>query len=294
MHEYPLPIDKMPCDDRSYCTPTLDYSTPAKNEPGKWAIDSDMVMVDLSHPWGNDQPTWPAGAQPYTTPVQYMSKFNRRTQLMYGFPQHVSHALRRPVARLPGEPLQRRSGPREVHRSGGHLGRPLQAHGDHHPRDAGEVQAQAAARRLRHHHHRLAPPLQRLRPLLPLEPRSERGRRRVAGGAGRVRFRHRHPGSRPPLRVLHGRPRPRSAGAPRDRSVREHLLPRAQAPRKTIPSGSRSTRSSSSATSPPGRTSAATSTRCSASAAWSAPSRRAGTWATAPSCGWWPSSTRTS
>ncbi len=90
MHEYPLPLDKMPYDDRTYTTPQLDYSTPPANEPGPWAISSDLVMVDLSHPWGNDQPTWPAGAQPYTTPVQYMSKFNRRTQLMYGFPQHVS------------------------------------------------------------------------------------------------------------------------------------------------------------------------------------------------------------
>ena len=84
MHAYPLPIDKMPYDDRSYSTPELDYSTPEKNEPGPWSISSGMVMVDLSHPWGNDQPTWPAGAQPYTTPVQYMAKFNRRTQLMYG------------------------------------------------------------------------------------------------------------------------------------------------------------------------------------------------------------------
>jgi len=55
-----------------------------------FTITSDMVMVDLSHPWGNNQPTWPAGAQPYTVPVQYMSKYNRLTQLMYGFPQHVS------------------------------------------------------------------------------------------------------------------------------------------------------------------------------------------------------------
>ncbi|MBP2656900.1 MAG: hypothetical protein H6Q73_4469, partial [Firmicutes bacterium] len=90
MHKYPISIEKMPFDVKTYDTPLLDYSTPAKNMPGKWAITSDMVMVDLSHPWGNDQPTWPAGAQPWTTPVQYMAKFNRRTQLLHDFPLHVS------------------------------------------------------------------------------------------------------------------------------------------------------------------------------------------------------------
>lgn len=89
MHRYPTGIE-MPTKNDSFTTPTIDYSTPAKNEPGKWAINSDMEMVDLSHPWGNDQPTWPAGEQPWTTPVQYMSKFNRRTQLMHNFCQHVS------------------------------------------------------------------------------------------------------------------------------------------------------------------------------------------------------------
>ncbi len=47
MHEYPLPLDKMPYDDRTYTTPQLDYSTPPANEPGPWAISSDLVMVDL-------------------------------------------------------------------------------------------------------------------------------------------------------------------------------------------------------------------------------------------------------
>lgn len=90
MFEYSLPIEKMPYDNKTHSTPELDYTTPAKNLPGKWAINSDMVQVDLSHPWGNDQPTWPAGAQPWTTPIQYMSKFNRRTQMMYSFCQHAS------------------------------------------------------------------------------------------------------------------------------------------------------------------------------------------------------------
>jgi len=90
MFEYSLPIEKMPYDNKTHSTPELDYTTPAKNLPGKWAINSDMVQVDLSHSWGNDQPTWPAGAQPWTTPIQYMSKFNRRTQMMYSFCQHAS------------------------------------------------------------------------------------------------------------------------------------------------------------------------------------------------------------
>lgn len=90
MFQYPIPLEKMPYAVDSYETPTLDYSTNPKNEPGEWSINSKMKMVDLSHPWGNDQPTWPAGEQPWTTPVQYMSKFNRRTQLMHNFCQHVS------------------------------------------------------------------------------------------------------------------------------------------------------------------------------------------------------------
>lgn len=108
MHRYPFPVEgypaegyagtwatkpdhEIPTSNDTYDTPNnIDYSTPAKNLPGKWAINSDMVMVDLSHPWGNDQPTWPTGEQPWTTPVQYMSKFNRRTQLMHNFCQHVS------------------------------------------------------------------------------------------------------------------------------------------------------------------------------------------------------------
>lgn len=107
-HRYPFPVEGYPVEGYGgtwaaepektipwtydgYDTPNnIDYSTPAQNEPGPWAINSDMAMVDLSHPWGNDQPTWPAGAQPYMNPVQYMSKFNRRTQLAYGMPEHVS------------------------------------------------------------------------------------------------------------------------------------------------------------------------------------------------------------
>lgn len=89
---YQYDSTKLPFDSKTYTTPVIEglYDTPPENEPGPWAINSDMVMVDLSHPWGNDQPTWPAGAQPYMTPVQYMSKFNRRTQLAYGMPEHVS------------------------------------------------------------------------------------------------------------------------------------------------------------------------------------------------------------
>jgi kynurenine formamidase len=108
MHRYPFPVEDYPVDgyggtwakepeqkipwmNYTYDTPNnIPYVTPEKNLPGKWSINSDMAMIDLSHPWGNDQPTWPAGEQPWTTPVQYMSKFNRRTQLMHGFPQHVS------------------------------------------------------------------------------------------------------------------------------------------------------------------------------------------------------------
>jgi hypothetical protein len=46
MFKYSLPIEKMPYEDNTYKTPELDYSTPEKNLPGKWAINSDMVQVD--------------------------------------------------------------------------------------------------------------------------------------------------------------------------------------------------------------------------------------------------------
>ena len=47
MHEYPIPIDKMPYDDRSYSTPELDYSTPEKNPacPLRMDIRSTPSMV---------------------------------------------------------------------------------------------------------------------------------------------------------------------------------------------------------------------------------------------------------
>lgn len=107
-HRYPFPVEGYPVEGYGntwavepektipwtydgYDTPNnIDYSTPEDNLPGAWSIASDMEMIDLSHPWGNDQPTWPAGEQPWTTPVQYMSKFNRRTQMMHNFCQHVS------------------------------------------------------------------------------------------------------------------------------------------------------------------------------------------------------------
>jgi len=47
----------------------LSHKTPKKDEPGKWQITSDMTMVDLSHPRGNDQPTW-LTSEPDATPVQ--------------------------------------------------------------------------------------------------------------------------------------------------------------------------------------------------------------------------------
>jgi kynurenine formamidase len=89
---YQYDSTKLPADCKTYTTPDMGnlYETPAQNEMGEWAINSNMVMVDCSHPWGNDQPTWPAGEQPYMKPVQYMSKFNRRTQLAWGMPEHVS------------------------------------------------------------------------------------------------------------------------------------------------------------------------------------------------------------
>lgn len=90
--EFQYDSTKLPFDNRTYTSPTLKelFQTPAKNEPGKWAINSDMVMVDLSHPWGNNQPTWPIGGQPYTLPGPYMARDNRLTQLAYGMPEHVS------------------------------------------------------------------------------------------------------------------------------------------------------------------------------------------------------------
>lgn len=89
---YQYDSTKLPYDSKTYTTPDFGelYKTPEKNEPGEWSINSKMKMVDLSHPWGNDQPTWPAGEQPYVKPAQYMAKYNRRTQLAYGMPEHVS------------------------------------------------------------------------------------------------------------------------------------------------------------------------------------------------------------
>ncbi len=83
---------KIPRDCKTYTTPTMEglYATPPANEPGSWSINSNMVLVDLSHPWGNNQPTWPAGEIPYMRPVQYMAKFNRLTNLAWGMPEHVS------------------------------------------------------------------------------------------------------------------------------------------------------------------------------------------------------------
>ena len=46
-------------------------------------------LVDLSHPWGYSTPMWPAGEDFYIQKVQYMSKANRLTQLMYGFHMHI-------------------------------------------------------------------------------------------------------------------------------------------------------------------------------------------------------------
>ena len=89
---YQYDSTKLPYESKTYTTPDMGdlYKTPEKNQPGEWSINSNMQMVDLSHPWGNDQPTWPAGEQPYMKPVQYMSKYNRRTQLAWGMPEHVS------------------------------------------------------------------------------------------------------------------------------------------------------------------------------------------------------------
>ena len=89
---YQYDSTKLPYESKTYTTPDMGdlYKTPEKNQPGEWSINSNMQMVDLSHPWGNDQPTWPAGEQPYMKPVQYMAKYNRRTQLAWGMPEHVS------------------------------------------------------------------------------------------------------------------------------------------------------------------------------------------------------------
>ena len=89
---YQYDSTKLPYESKTYTTPDMGdlYKTPEKNQPGEWSINSNMQMVDLSHPCGNDQPTWPAGEQPYMKPVQYMAKYNRRTQLAWGMPEHVS------------------------------------------------------------------------------------------------------------------------------------------------------------------------------------------------------------
>ena len=53
-------------------------------------INSNMQMVDSSL-LGNDQPTWPAGEQAlYETWFSTCQKYNRRTQLAWGMPEHVS------------------------------------------------------------------------------------------------------------------------------------------------------------------------------------------------------------
>lgn len=52
-----------------------------------------IKMVDLTHPFGQDSPVWPAGEQPYSQKVQYMTKHDRLTQLFYGFHMHMgTHA----------------------------------------------------------------------------------------------------------------------------------------------------------------------------------------------------------
>jgi len=52
-----------------------------------------MKLVDLSHPFGFGTPMWPAGDDPYTVKVQYMSKHNRLTQLFHGYHMHIgTHA----------------------------------------------------------------------------------------------------------------------------------------------------------------------------------------------------------
>lgn len=49
-----------------------------------------MKLVDLSHPFGEQGPIWPAGEDWHTKKVQYFSKHNRLTQLFYGFHMHTS------------------------------------------------------------------------------------------------------------------------------------------------------------------------------------------------------------
>ena len=69
---YQYDSTKLPYESKTYTTPDMGdlYKTPEKNQPGEWSINSNMQMVDLSHPWGNDQPTWPAGEQPYMSTCQ--------------------------------------------------------------------------------------------------------------------------------------------------------------------------------------------------------------------------------
>lgn len=53
---YQYDSTKLPYENNTYTTPDFGdlYKTPEKNEPGEWSINSNMQMVDLSHPWGND------------------------------------------------------------------------------------------------------------------------------------------------------------------------------------------------------------------------------------------------
>ena len=50
---YQYDSTKLPYESKTYTTPDMGdlYKTPEKNQPGEWSINSNMQMVDLSHPW---------------------------------------------------------------------------------------------------------------------------------------------------------------------------------------------------------------------------------------------------
>ncbi len=48
-----------------------------------------MKLVDLSHPFGENTPVWPAGEDYHSKRVQYFAKHDRLTQLFYGMHMHI-------------------------------------------------------------------------------------------------------------------------------------------------------------------------------------------------------------